>query len=305
MAHGKLCGLFGIATLALAARAEAAVTFPGDASYIPLACEGTRMTDLYADEAGALMERDIVGDLGAPAGFRASDATNLYLRLRLDQDPAPGGAVRPFSWGFEIDLDGNLTDYELLILVSGIGGAGMVSVFTNNTVTLPNDPNDPADQPAVMAFAFADNGRSTIAGDSSFGGDDDFFLDFAIPWSVLAPLGLDHDTPIFVWAASSSTDNSLNGDFACHDGATGDPLLDAIASDGTVGDPTLDTDGDGFTDAEEVSAGSDPLDPNSIPTVRLEGGGGCTTSGGDSLAGALLGIVALARCRRRRTARSR
>ncbi|MDQ3301567.1 MAG: thrombospondin type 3 repeat-containing protein, partial [Myxococcota bacterium] len=225
----------------------------------------------------------------------------LYLRLRLDRDPAPGGALRPFSWGLEIDLDGNLATYELLILVDGVGGgAGMVKLFTNRVTTLPNDPNDPADDPPVMMFPFAMNGRSVEAGGSDYGGDPDYFLDFAVPWTALAAVDLAEETRIYVWAASSSTSASLNGDFACHDGMTGDPDLDDIVSDPTTGDPVVDTDGDGFTDAEELEGGSDPNDPNSVPSSRLEGGGGCAVGGDGALGFALASLVAALAIRRRR-----
>jgi uncharacterized protein (TIGR03382 family) len=284
--------------------ARAQVAFPPDSLWTPLQCEGLPMTDRFQDETGAIDERDIVGDFGAPAGLRSGDDELLYLRLRLDSDPAPGGVLRPFSWGMEIDLDGDVTTYELLILVDGLGGGGgVIGLHENRTTTLPNDPNDPADLPPVATFAFADNARTVAASGSSFGGDDDFFLDFALPWSALVPVGLDRRTPIFVWAASSSTDNSLDGDFACHDGGTGEPSLDGIASDQTVGDPTLDSDGDGFTDAEETEGGSDPNDPNSVPPSRLEGGGGCDAGGTPSSVLAVA-LALLALRRERRSARS-
>lgn len=290
----------GFGLLAIPGTAHAQV-FPADAEWVTLLCEGAPMTDLYADENGANAERDIVGDVTAPAGMRAVDASFLYMRVRLDQDPAPGGALRPFSWGLEIDLDGNLTTYEILMLVDGIGGgSGNVTLYRNTTTTLPNDPNDPADTPAVATYPFTTHARSKVAAGSSYGGDPDHFLEFAVPWSDLVPLGLDRDTRIFVWAASSSTSASLNGDFACHDGMTGDPDLDDIVSDPTTGDPVVDTDGDGFTDAEELEGGSDPNDPNSVPSSRLEGGGGCTVGGEGALGFALASLGAALAIRRRR-----
>lgn len=283
-----------VAILATTSAAHAQV-FPPDSAYTTLLCEGLPMNDLYNDEAGAIDERDIVGDSAFPAGMRAVDATHLYMRMRLDDDPAPGGQLRPFAWGFEIDLDGVLSTYELLLHVDGTGGGqGQVAVYRNTTTTSPNDPADPPDQPAVMTFSTAMNARSVQAAGSSFGDSPDFWIEIAVPWSVLEPLGFDRDTRIFVWGASSSTSMGLNGDFACHDGRSGDPKLDEVASDPTAGDPVIDTDGDGFTDAEEIEAGSDPADPNSVPQAgRLEGGGGCSTGGGGL--GALV-LMLLAMC---------
>jgi uncharacterized protein (TIGR03382 family) len=292
-----------LASIVLAAAALPATAlaqeFPGDDAYIPLSCGDEPMFDGFRDESGALDERDLVGDAGAPAVLRAADDAYLYMRLRLDEDPAPGGALRPFAWGIELDLDGDTTTYELLIMVDGIEGTGgAVTLYRNSTTTSPNDPTDPADEPAVARYDFATHGRSAPAG-SSYGDTADRFLDFAVPWDDLVPLGLDRDTPILVWAASSSTATSLDGDFACHDGATGDPSLDELASDGAVPDPAVDSDGDGFTDDEEAAAGTDPDDPDDFPASRLEGGGGCNSGGGSEPAAAALALLlALALARR-------
>jgi MYXO-CTERM domain-containing protein len=261
--------------------ARAQVVFPADSAFLPLRCDNAPMTDPFADESGALSERDIVGVATAAAGLRASDDTNLYLRMRLEDDPAPGGQVRQFSWGMELDLDDDFTDYELLILVDGIAGAaGTVQLFRNTTTTLPDDPNDPADQPAAQTYMFANNARTVTAPGTNEGGDADFFLDFAIPWSALNAVGLDHDTPTTVWAATSSSANSLNGDFACHVGGSGPATLTDAASDPTTGDPT----------DPGANAGSG----------RLEGGAGCAASGGSNgVAFALLVLGALLALRRR------
>ena len=256
---------------ALASAAAHAATFPGDAAYVPLPCGGGLMTDLRGDVASSPGDRDLVGNTAAPAGLRAGDAQFLYLRIRVDQDPAPGGTLLPHAWGMAFDLDGDRRTYELLITVNGIAApADAVSVFTNRVSTLINDPADLADTPAAATFGFATNARTVTAG-TTIGGDPDFFVDIAVPWTTLATLGLDRNTPTYVWAGSSSIASALNGDLACHDGAGGAPRLDATGSDPTTGDPTLDTGAAG---------------------LRLEGGGGCQAGGslGLGAALALLGI---------------
>jgi hypothetical protein len=270
--------------VASAALAHAA-SFPPDASYVALRCGQSAMTDPVADQPPALAERDVVGDPGAPAGLRAADDQFLYLRIRLDQDPAPGGAVRPYAWGMAFDLDGNRATYELLITADGIGSAaGTVSVFNNTATTLANDPADLADAPPVATLAFADAARTIAAGTTS-SGNPDFFLDIALPWATLAPLGLDRDTRTYVWVGSSSVARALDGDIACHDGGSGGAArLDATASNQTTGDPTRDPSG---------GAGG-------VGELRLEGGSGCQTGGSLGLAAA----VALLGLRRRRPVRA-
>ena len=256
-----------------------AATFPGDSAYLPLHCGGAVMTDPLGDDPPFLAERDIVGEPNAPAGLRAGDAQNLYLRLRVDQDPAPNGIVKPAAWGMEFDLDGNRATYELLITVDGIAtNQGTVSIFTNHTTTLANDPADPADTPAAATATFAASAR-TIGAGTTTGGNADFFVDIAVPWTMLRPLGLDRDTHTYVWVGTSSVANALDGDLACEDGGTGKARLDGTASDQTTGDPTRDPNNGG--------SGNGPF--------RLEGGSGCQTGGSSGLSVAIALVLLLRR----------
>src|SRR5262249_30635602 len=139
--------------------------------FVAMRCGNAVMTDPFGDVAAALNERDIVGDPGHPAGLRASDATNLYMRIRLEDDPAPSMIPLASSWGMEFDFDNSRTTYEILVLVDGRAAGGpIVSVFNNTTTTLPNDPNDPADLPPTATFQFATNARSGPAPGTNFGG---------------------------------------------------------------------------------------------------------------------------------------
>ena len=262
------------------AAAHAQVVFPPDSDYRPMFCRNTVMTDGLADTAGFLDDKDVVGDAPATAALRASDNTNLYMRIRLEKDPVQAAALNASSWGMEFDIDNNANSYELLVLVDGIAAPAAVSIFRNTTTTLANDPNDPADMPAAQTHPFSMNGRSTAAAGSNFGGSADFFLDFAVPWSELMPLGLDRDTPVHMWVGSSMSQNSLNGDLACHDGASGAPTLGGTASDPTTGDPN------------DPGAGGG--------TGHLEGGGGCSTGRGAGVLSLLALLTVLLRNRRAR-----
>jgi hypothetical protein len=261
------------------------------------------MIDGYRDQSGAVDDRDLVGSFLSPAGFRAVDDQFLYFRLRLDGNPMQGNRLTQFAWGVELSTDGDPTNYEILI---GVDGASeTVRLYSNTTTTVPDSPADPADQ-LVMMYPFAANGRLVDAGASLNGGGNDTFLDWAVPWSDLAGLGLARGTLVHLWAASSTNPDRLNGDFACHDGGGGSevPALSRdtaapIAPDpgqgpGPVGGP----DGSGGGNAD---GGGNVVGPSGI-----EGGPGCDcgVAGRDApalattLALALVGVV-LVRLRRR------
>jgi hypothetical protein len=287
------------------ARVAAAQDFSADLGWAPLPCVDPVMTDPYRDESGALGERDLVGDDDAPTGLRAVDDAFAYFRVRLDDDAAPNGAARPFAWGIELDADGDTRTYEALVLVNGLDE--QVLLYENTEVTLIDDPTDPPDAVAFAEHPLAERTRSGEAGSSTYGDDADYFLDVAVSWDELATVGLSRTSPLVAWYATSSTDTSLNGDFACHDGTSGrDKSLSEAAGSGTVLDPEADTDGDGYTDAVEVETGTDPTDGGSVPedlpldALLLEGGGGCASAGGAAFpSGALVGLLAALRRRAR------
>lgn len=267
--------------------AAAPVPFPPDANYVAFRCGNAPMTDGYRDEPTFVDDGDVVGTvtptIDAPAALRASDATNLYLRIRLDGDPAPGGVLKAASWGVEFDLDNNHQDYELLVLVDGATTVSKLELFKNNNATSLNSPADPADTPPVGSYLLADNVRSVMAPSNDTGGNPDFFLDFAVPWADLRAAGLDHTTHTRVWVGSSSSGTDLNGDIACHDGASGAATLDGTVSDDGTADPA----GGGSGSGSGTTGG----------TLELEGGGGCSAGGSPSL---LVALGLLRACRRRR-----
>jgi hypothetical protein len=280
----------------LAGLASQAQSFPDHEDYVPLYCVGGPMTDLYRDQSTAVNEKDLVGNTESVAGLRASDGEFLYLRMRLDTDPFSGGDPRPFAWGVLINTDTNAAYYEYLVFLNGT--SKLVALYRNTTTTLPNNPADPPDEPAVFTYPASTHARSIEAPEIGFGSNTDFFLDLALPWADLKQLGIEPWTPVVTWAATSSTSTTLNGDLACFDNAGGPSSLEAAASVRTVLDPHIDTDGDGFSDSMEYRDGSDPSNEGSRPAGtpdarKLAGGGGCSTTGLEGLW--VLGLWALRR----------
>ena len=197
--------------------------------------------------------------------------------------------------GLLLDLDGNLTNYEVQILTSGIDGT--IQLYRNTTTTLPDDPADLPDMPAVKTYPLTTHARTVSAAGPGFGGNADYFLDVAIPWSDLQSVGVNLTTTVTAWIATSSNSNTLNGDFACWDNSLGRPTLSGVTVGTTTLDPRVDSDGDGFTDATEIAAGTDPHDPKSHPSgtpdaMAYAGGGGCSSAG--ATAPWILGLVLLA-----------
>ena len=202
-----------MAALALTHGSSAlAQQWPADSAYSAWPCDTSVMTDPYHDESGAQGPRDLVGSDAAPAGLRATDAGFLYVRLRLDQDPA----VSTFAWALLVDTNNDASLYD--VMLGADNNVGTVSIYRNTTGT-PGDPRDAPDLPAVSSLPWSSRARSIVAPGSSYGSDADYFLDLAYSWADLAAVGIGPSTPMRVWAATSTAlETGLNGDFACRAG---------------------------------------------------------------------------------------
>jgi hypothetical protein len=254
------------------ARPALAQTFPADSGWVAFPCGGGPMVDAVHDQSGALGERDLVGDRNFPAGFHAIDSQFLYLRLRVDADPTMGANLRPGAWGFAFGTDTLPSTYQVLITLDG--ATRVVGLYRNSVTTVPDSPTDPADPTPLATYPVATHGRTAMASGSNFGGNRDHFIDMAVPWSALASAGMQADTAVVVWAASSTSPDRLNGDFACHDamGSGGVPSLSGAPSDRTTSSTTTQPSGTGTGGAGGSSGGG-------AGGVSLEGGPGCAMGG--------------------------
>ncbi len=246
------------------------------------------MVDPAGDTPNATGALDLVGTAPLPAGLHAADAQFLYLRMRVAGDPTNGARLQKNAWGYELDLDGDRTTYEVLISVSGTGATDEVAIFVHPSTMIVDSPADPAMVPPAFTYATSTNAQVTAAG-STLGGGTDYFIDLAVPWSDLATVGIERDTPVYVWAGSSTVDNALDLDLACFDGAGGQ--LSTIDVGVTTPDPNAGGGGGGGG-----GGGTGATGPRT-----LEGGPGCAVAGSASppLGWLALAILALARRRMR------
>jgi hypothetical protein len=273
--------VLSLGSLMLASPAATWAFPPVDPPWQPFACGNGPMVDAVADHAGAPDERDVVGNGGAPAGYRGVDADYLYVRLRVDKIPTQGARLRAFAWGFAFNTGGPAGSYQILITLDGTSET--VGLYRNLNASSAEGPGGPADAPPVATYPFATHGR-VLSTPSDFGGDADHFVDMAIPWSDLGPRGLGQDTPIVVWAASSSTGDRLDGDFACHDGRGGGGAGELAGAGSTRSTASGRAPGGGGGAGGGAAGGG----------LSLEGGPSCGYTGRPPRGSALLAVLFLA-----------
>jgi len=129
-------------------------------------------------------ELDVVGDALSPAVFVGSDATHLYMRIRVNDKPTnPDGTFKSSLWGCVIETDAVLTTYEFLTILDG---QDSVQWRFNQTESIgPNVPTEPAE--ILVGTAARTTHARTVDTMSAtpFSGTADWFVDMAMPWAII------------------------------------------------------------------------------------------------------------------------
>jgi MYXO-CTERM domain-containing protein len=271
--------------------------WPADADWVVLYCGGVPSWDPPRDQAGAINERDVVGDSDQPALYIHADANHVFFRMRVSSDARTASGFSNFGWGVQMDTDGDPRTYQLMLMLNG--NRDEVVLWRNTVHASLDDPRDPAEE-RVATYPAATHARGApTEGDfaSTFDGTADFFVDWAADWADLRAEGVTEATSVVMVMGTSSEGNRLGADIACHDGASGPPRITGAGTDpvNPEGDP-----------APRPDAGvSFALDPG------LRGGGGpagcaCDVAGANPapLTGALMLLGLAVLLTRRRHSRS-
>lgn len=298
-----------VTVLATISEADAQ-SFPTDASWTVVEQQSAPLGDSATDGNGG--GREIVGDATNPALYLASDAAYFYVRMRLDTDPTQNGSLRQFGWALLVDTDGDLGDYEYMIMLDGI--AEEIVLAANTVKSNLGDPSDPADvdlysAPIVMGTNVIVGAADFPSPPSAFNADADYFLDFALPWSALTAASLTSTQPVHFLAGTSNNGRSITVELAGTSTSPGAGTLMLGSSDhyplGLVA-PVV-PDGAVLVDA---GVGEDAALPDAAPDAETDGasngftvrGGGCSTTGTGGLGTLVLVLGALLGGLRRRRA---
>ncbi|MBI9077473.1 MAG: DUF11 domain-containing protein [Desulfatibacillum sp.] len=213
----------------------AALAWPATGEWRALLRNGVYLLDPNGDAQGS---RNIVSDATHPAAYLFNDGTYIYFRMRLDQNPEGTGGqglLKPYGWGFELDTDNVPTSYEWLILVDGISKVENIKLMQN---TVQQSINDPSDSSEIDSYDIAVSGNiQIVAADTSFNGDQDYFLDFRFPYATFKQVtGMTDSTPFRLFGGSSSSANSLTESGADLLGASNlsDGFSDFVTPTGTT-----------------------------------------------------------------------
>ncbi len=220
------CGIIAVGVLTFTCTTQlvhaspSTYTFPApNPGWVIARNGGLPLTDIEGDAASG---RDIVGNPMNPALYIASDATHLYIRLRLDVDPRQNTTnIGPFGWGCLINTDSELTTYEYSIMLDGVNNPDIIYLYKNTMTTMPNSPADAPDRfaittvgaPLTMAVGHA---QVVKVNPGAFGDsgviNDDFFMDWAIELAPALLAGFNPSNPVNYYCGSTSNGTNIGAD---------------------------------------------------------------------------------------------
>lgn len=181
--------------LLLLASGGTAAAFPADGDWQALG-KGAQCAPIFDGAAdtntgAGTRSRDFVG---TPAAKYFVDATTLWIRLRVRENPRSGGSNADpndidwgdnFGWGCQISDEADASDWEAMVLADG-----------ESSVIRITDPNAPSIVPANSAGTFTQSINMTTANARVVQAPVDpndpdpnnpgWFIDFAVPLSNLA-----------------------------------------------------------------------------------------------------------------------
>jgi Cys-rich repeat protein len=225
--------------LVLASRTAAAQTFPQDAQWVPLTCNGVALTDVVGEVQPPAI--DAVGDASNPAAYVFMDATWLFLRLRMNATAMQNAnTFDPYAWLCLIRTPGTPGSYLVWDGIDGIAKTSGVELLQNTQPKPGNFTRQPANG-AVATYPIAMNARQ-VAATSTLGGDPDFYVDWAVALSDLAKVGITASTPLTFICGTSKTERILDGDIIGDEqGCPGGVLDPVTCSGGACSACTTDT----------------------------------------------------------------
>lgn len=245
--------------------------WPDDTDWIAMeGAGGGLLWDVVGDTANS---RDIVGDSTHASAYSYTDGTYLYYRVRLDDDPTQSDALQAFGWGFLIDTDQDNGDYEWMVMIDGI--TDEIYIAQNTVQGTIGDPSDKAElvvwsedlnnDPVLGNFKVS---VTTDGPTPGFDNDDDYFLDFRIPFDTfINTTGINDNDPIRYFIGSSNSAQTLSADLVAGALSNSGVVIDDGVSETVTSSGTTPTTGlVEFVDS--LLEGASPL-TTSYPTDTL------------------------------------
>ena len=174
-------------------------------------------------------ERNIVGAAASASAYVSRDEVFLYFKLRLDESPG-SGTLSNFSWGCQIDTDGNASNsWEFIAIAVGKNPSGVYLQQNNTKVPMACDGSSgcPAGTFTWNVNELAETQvttsplpyplltfTNTAIAETALNGDQDYYLHWAV---ALEELQIP-DGRLLRFACGTNA----NGDAALTTGSSGD-----------------------------------------------------------------------------------